>query len=103
MLYMIDNTCRVMGSVNNKTLMPYDAGVEFVGKRIWPHKIELRKSTSLQMKRHLKYVMEHYSTGELTLEYAHSVIVSYLGLMKHCNCDALRKKVLEDFVLIRKT
>lgn len=90
--------------LNNKTaVIPYDAGVEFVGKRIWPDKIQLRKSTSLQMKRHLKYVMEHYATGELSLEYARSVLVSYLGLMKHSNCSALRDKVLKDFVLIQKS
>lgn len=90
--------------LNNKTsVVPVDAGVEFVGRRIWPDRIELRKSTSLQMKRHLAYVKEHYATGELPLEYCTSVIKSYLGLMKHCNCDALRKKVLEDYVLIRKS
>lgn len=90
--------------LNSKTdVMPYDAGPEFVGKRIWPDKIELRRSTSLQMKRHIKYVMEHYSSGELPLDYAQSVLVSYLGLMKHCNCDALRQKVLGDFVLIRQS
>ena len=54
------------------------------------------------MKRHLRYVREHYATGELTQEYAMNVIVSYLGLMKHCTNDALRRKVLEDFVLLRK-
>jgi len=90
--------------LNNKTaVMPVGTGVEFVGRRIWPSKMELRKSTSLQMKRHLDYVREHYATGELPLEYCTSVIISYLGLMKHCNCDALRDKVLEDFVLIRKS
>ena len=90
--------------LNNKTaVVPVGVGVEFVGRRIWPDKIELRKSTSLQMKRHLAFIMEHYATGELPLEYCSSVITSYLGLMKHCNNDALRKKVLEDFVLIRKS
>lgn len=90
--------------LNDKTaIMPLDAGVEFVGKRIWPHKIELRKSTSLQMKRHLQFVKERYATGEVSYEYAKSVIVSYLGLMKHCNNDALRDKVLEDFVLIKNS
>ncbi len=87
---------------NSKTaIMPYDAGPEFVGRRIWPHKIQIRRSTSLHMKQHLKYVMEHYSTGELDLDYCLSVIQSYLGYMKHCDCDALRNKVLEDFVLVR--
>lgn len=90
--------------LNHKTaVMPIDAGVEFVGRRIWPEKTELRRATSLQMKRHLNYVKEHYATGELTYEYAHDVIVSYLGLMKHTNNDALREQVLEDFVLIRQS
>ncbi len=89
--------------LNNKTvIMRADAGVEFVGKRIWPDKIQLRKSTSLHMKQHLNYIKRHYSTGEIPYEYTHDVIVSYLGLMKHCNCDALRRKVLDDFALIRQ-
>jgi hypothetical protein len=89
--------------LNGKTaVMPYDFGVEFVGRRIWPQKVELRRKTTLQMKRHLKYVKEHYATGELPFEYAKSVIISYLGLMKQSNCTALREKVLRDFVLMRK-
>ena len=90
-------------NLNSKTaIIPFDAGVEFVGKRIWPDKIEMRKSSSLYMKQHLDYVMKHYSTGELDLDYCLSVFRSYLGIMKHCNCDALRNKVCEDFVLVRK-
>ena len=89
--------------LNQKTaVVPVGTGVEFVGRMVWPGRASLRKSTSLNMKRHLRYVMEHYSTGELPLEYCESVITSYLGLMKHCDCDALRSKTLEDFVLVRK-
>ena len=88
--------------LNNKTaVVSVGSRVEFVGRIVTPNRIELRKSTSLQMKRHLAYVMEHYSTGELPLEYCLQVITSYLGLMKHCDCDELRKKVLDDFVLVR--
>ena len=68
-----------------------------------PEKIEIRRSTTLQMKRHLDYVREHYATGELPLEYCQSVISSYLGMMQHCNNDALREKVLESFVLVRRS
>ena len=89
--------------LNNKTaVMPYDDGPEFVGRRIWPDSMRLRKATSLRMKQHLRYVREHYATGELDQDYAMSVIVSYLGLMKYCDNDALKRKVLEDFVLVRK-
>ena len=90
--------------LNSKTaVIPVGHSVEFVGRMVSPASITLRKSTTLQMKQHLAYVMEHYSTGELPLEYCSSVFASYLGLMKHCNCDALRKKVIDDFVLVRKS
>ena len=88
--------------LNNKTaVIPVGNRVEFVGRIVTPNRIELRKSASLQMKQHLAYIMEHYSTGELPLEYCQQVITSYLGLMKHCDCEELRRKVLEDFVLVR--
>ena len=88
--------------LNHKTaVMPYDAGVEFVGRIITPDKIIMRKSTSLQMKRHLTYVREKYGKGEVSLEYATSVIISYLGLLKHTDCDAFREKLCRDYVLIR--
>lgn len=90
--------------LNSKTaVIPVGHKVEFVGRQVSPDKIELRRSTSLQMKRHLDYVREHYATGELPLEYCQSVIVSYLGMMQHCNNDALREQILKDFVLIRRS
>lgn len=90
--------------LNNKTaVMKYDDGVEFVGRIVKPDRIDLRKSSSLQMKRHLDYVREAYSRGEVPLEYAQDVIVSYLGLLKHTSSKELRDKILEDYVLIRKS
>ena len=88
--------------LNKKTsVVPVGTGVEFIGSMVWSGRASLRKSTSLNMKRHLRYVMEHYSTGELPMEYCLSVIQSYLGLMSHYDCDDLRNKTLEDFVLVR--
>lgn len=88
--------------LNHKTaVMPYDSGVEFVGRIITPDSILLRKCTSLQMKRHLDYVRRKYGEGEVTQEYALSVIISYLGLLKHTDCDAFREKLCRDFVLVR--
>lgn len=88
--------------LNQKTaVMPAKKGVEFVGRRITADRVTLRKSTSLQMKRHLKFVREHYREGDIPLDYAERVIQSYLGLMKHTDSDALRDKILKDWVLIR--
>ena len=88
--------------LNHKTaVMPYDSGVEFVGRIITPDRITVRKSTSLQIKQHLNYVRKAYAEGEVPLEYAISVITSYLGLLKHTDCDALKKKLCKDFILVR--
>ena len=88
--------------LNQKTaVMPYDSGIEFVGRVITPDRITIRRSTSLQMKRHLDFVRREYGRGEISLEYALSVITSYLGLLKHTDCDALKKQICRDFVLVR--
>ena len=90
--------------LNNKTaVMRYDDGVEFVGRVITPDRITLRKSSSLQMKQHLNYVKKAYAAGEVDLNYALDVIRSYLGLLKHTDCTALRNKICEDYILIRKS
>ena len=88
--------------LNNKTaVIPAGEGCEFIGKIVRPNSISIRKSTSLQMKRHLTYVREAYGRGEVPLEYARDVVVSYLGLLEHTNSKALREKICEDYVLIR--
>ena len=87
--------------LNKKTaVLPYDSGVEFVGRIIRPDRIDVRKSTSLQIKKHLNYVREAYGRGEVPLEYALSVITSYMGLLKHTSSEALKKRLRKDFVLI---
>ena len=63
----------------------------------------LQSQLGLQMKQHLYYVKEAYSRGEVPLEYALDVMQSYLGLLKHTDSKALREKICEDYVLIRKS
>lgn len=88
--------------LNNKTaVIPVEEGCEFIGKVVTPREIHLRKSTSLQMKRHLDFVREAYGRGEVPLEYAQSVIQSYLGILKHTNDNGLREKICQDYVLVR--
>ena len=97
--YLMEN----MGlQLNKKTaVMPYDTGVEFVGRVVRPDRIDVRKSSALQMKKHLRYVREAYARGEVPLEYALDVITSYRGLLSHTSSKALLKKVCEDYVLVR--
>ena len=89
--------------LNQKTaVMPLNTGVEFVGRRVWPGRITIRKQTSLNMKRHLRYIMEHYSQGELPLQYCTASMQSYLGMLQHTDCFALKKKIIEDFKLMKR-
>ena len=86
--------------LNNKTaVIPVGRKVEFVGRKISPACIEIRKKTSLQMKRHLEYVMRHYATGELPRDYCESVLQSYNGLLKHTDSKALQKQIYDTFYL----
>ena len=90
--------------LNNKTqVMRYDEGVEFVGRIVTPDRIDIRKSSALQMKQHLNYIKEAYARGEVPLEYATSVMQTYLGILKQTDSTALRDKICEDYVLIRKS
>lgn len=88
--------------LNNKTaVIPANHGVEFIGKVVHRDRIDLRKSTSLRMKKHLRYIREHYGIGDIDYDYARSVILSYLGILKYTSDNALRDKMLEDYKLVR--
>ena len=89
-------------SLNQKTaVIPIGNPVEFVGRKISPVKIELRRQTTLGMKKHLRYVQDAYAAGEIDLDYALSVITSYRGLFKDVTSDAFLEKMLDEFVLSR--
>ncbi len=58
----VETTLRL--SLNQKTcIRPISQGIEFVGYRIWPHYVTIRKSTTLEMKRHLRRKVEEYNAG----------------------------------------
>lgn len=89
-------------NLNQKTaVIPIGSPVEFVGRKISPVKIELRRQTTLGMKKHLRYVQDAYAAGEIDLDYALSVITSYRGLFKDVTSDAFLEKMLDEFVLSR--
>ena len=89
--------------LNRKTVVvPASQGCEFIGKIVQADRIDLRKDTSLRMKRHLDFVREAYGKGEVPMEYALSVIESYIGMLKHTSDHALLEKICEDYVLVRQ-
>jgi hypothetical protein len=91
-------------NLNDKTaIRPISQGVEFVGYRIWPNYVRLRKSTSLRMKRRLKSIQKQYCDYEITFDKANETVMSYIALMKNCDCRALEKKIFSEFALTHGT
>lgn len=87
-------------NLNNKTaIRPISLGVEFVGYRLWPTHIKLRKKTSLKMKKRIKYVIKRYNRNEMTFEKVNNTIQSYMGIMKHCNSYRLQQKIFDTNIL----
>lgn len=87
-------------NLNNKTMIcPIDKGVEFVGYRIYPTHVLLRKSTSLRIKRRLRYLQDQYASEKVSFKKVTATVSSYKALMKHCDSYHLKKKIFENFVL----
>lgn len=90
--------------LNHKTaLRPIGQGIEFVGYRIWPNYVTLRKSTSLRMKRRLKFVRKQYKDYKMGFEDVTQTVASYKAMLKHCDCVELKNKIWGDFVLTHET
>lgn len=65
--------------LNNKTcIRPINQGIEFVGYRVWPDKVVLRKKTTLHIKRVLKAKKEAYRVKEISFKQATDTLQSYL-------------------------
>lgn len=89
---------------NQKTaLRPVSCGCEFVGYVLYDDHAILRKSSTLRMKRRLRDVAEDYRMGKITFAKANATMQSYLAMLKHCDCDKFKKKLLDEFVLTHAT
>ena len=88
--------------LNNKTaIRPVTLGIEFVGYRMWNTHKKLKKQTAFKMKKRLKWLSKEYSEGRVSLESIKAALFSYLGILQHCNTYRLKRKVLQEFKLVR--
>lgn len=82
--------------LNRKTsIRPMRQGVEFVGMRIWPTHIKLRKSTVSRQKREIRKISEDYAAGILGQEGFDRRIASVNGVLKHADSASLRHRLNE--------
>jgi retron-type reverse transcriptase len=88
--------------LNNKTaIRPITLGITFVGFRMWPTHRKMKKKSAKKMRKRLKYLSKAYKRGEISLEDINATVQSYLGIMKQFDSYNLRKKMFNDFVLIK--
>ncbi len=89
--------------INDKSVLrPVSLGIDFCGYKVWNNHIKLRKSTALRMKRYLKLLKKKYARGEIDYPEIKQVLVSYHGILKHCDSRELRNKIYKDLVLKRE-
>lgn len=81
---------------NSKTqVRPVSQGIDWVGYRIWPSMIRLRKSSAKRLKRRLKSLKKKFIEGSITFENFGNSFQSYMGMLKHCTSDSLKESVCE--------
>lgn len=82
--------------LNDKTsIRPVRQGVEFVGVRIWPTHMKLRKSTVGRMKREVRAISARYAAGEMSRAEFERHAASIRGLLKHTESGSLRWRLNE--------
>ena len=90
--------------LNNKTcIRTHTQGTDWVGYRVWPTHIKLRKSTAKQMKRWLWHLQDIYAVDEIPIDRVNATVQSYMGMLKHCDSYNLREKLFGELVFSRKT
>lgn len=82
--------------LNSKTsIRPMRYGVEFVGVRIWPTHMKLRKSTVGRLKREVRKISARYAAGEMSRENLNRRFASIRGLLEHTESASLRYRLNE--------
>lgn len=82
--------------LNQKTsIRPMRQGVEFVGVRIWPTHMKLRKSTAGRMKREVRKISARYAAGKMLRADFDRHAASIRGLLEHTDSTSLRWRLNE--------
>jgi retron-type reverse transcriptase len=88
--------------LNNKTSIRTETqGVDFCGYRVWRTHIRLRKKSAIKMKHRIKHLRKEFARGEIKADRFRNSLMSYLGMMQHCDSHALKAKLFENMVLTK--
>ncbi len=82
-------------------VLPLLQGCEFVGYRITPHGIRLRKQTERHIKRSLLHVADLYSRGALSLDAVKRTVRCHIGITQNVNGYNLHRWISDNVVFTR--
>jgi len=71
-------------------------GIDFVGYKIFPTHIKIRKSSIVRMKKRLKVMEYKYNHYQMTLHDVNQCVNSWLGHCCHANTKSIVKEVLSN-------
>ncbi len=73
-------------------------GIDFLGYRIFPDYLRVRKSVVRRYRRKLEKMCLGYKSGKITLPEINSSIQSWIGHVKHADSYNLRKRLFSDAI-----
>lgn len=92
-------TLRLRLHENKSRIYRTSDGVDFLGYRIFPCYMLVRKSVVKRYRRKIKKMATDYRNGSIELNRVKSSIQSWIGHVKHANSFTLRKELLGNAVL----
>jgi len=72
-------------------------GVDFLGYVVLPHYRVLRTKTKRRMLRKIRQRKFELETGKISKDSFEQSLQSYLGILKHCKGDKIKRKILKFF------
>jgi retron-type reverse transcriptase len=94
-------TLRLKLHPNKSRVYRITDGVDFLGFRIFPDHLRVRKSRVKGYRRKLKKMVLDYGEGRLSLSEVRASIHSWIGHVKHADSYRLREEMLSDKVFKR--
>lgn len=73
----------------------WNQGIDFLGYELFPHHIVLRTKTKRRILRKIKNNCELYTHGSISSQAFQQSLQSYLGIVKHCRGNGVRRKIFE--------
>ncbi len=83
-------------------IVPATQGCEFVGYRVTPHGLRLRKKTIRHIKSCLKHISELYAANAISYDSAMQSLQSYMGMTVNCNAHSVRLWIERNIAFQRK-